>query len=102
MIIEKLVDELSKISHEDQAIVYEAVTVMANANGKVIELYTKTFIVHPETYTNTMDALDGLRSLSRVRGRDLRYGSEVREEEDGLFRIYELEYDEGTENESRK
>lgn len=102
MIIEELADELLKLSDEDQAMVYDVVKQMANADGKVVELYTKTFIVHPETYTEMREALDALRSLSRVRGRDLRYGSEVREEDDGMWRIYELEYNEETGNEGGK
>lgn len=95
--IEEIVAELTKLSDIDQATIYEAVKLLANADGKVIELYTKSLVVHPETYTNKKDALDALRQLSRAVGRDLRYGSEIRKGEDGLLRIYELEYDEETE-----
>lgn len=94
MIEEKVVAELSKMSCIDQVAIYGVIEAMANADGKVVELYTKTFIVHPEAYMNDTDALAALRQLSRVRGRDLRYGSEIRRDDDGLLRIYELENDE--------
>lgn len=60
---------------------------------KVIEkhLVTNVFLVHPEGHEHWAGALGRLRMLSQERGKDLRKGSEVRQEDDGLWRVYELE-----------
>lgn len=60
---------------------------------KVIEkhLTTNVFLVHPEGHEYGFGALGRLRTLGQERGKDLRGGSEVRQGEDGLWRVYELE-----------
>jgi len=64
-----------------------------NQMEKVIEqhLVTNVFLVHPEGHKVWAAALGRLRMLGRERGKDLREGSEVRQEDDGLWRVYELE-----------
>lgn len=60
---------------------------------KVIEkhLVTNVFLVHPEGHEHWAGAIGRLRMLSQEKGKDLREGSVVRQGEDDLWRIYELE-----------
>ena len=61
--------------------------------NRVTEIHTITnvFIVHPEGHKHWVGARSQLRMIGRERGRDLRKDSDVRQEEDGLWRVYELE-----------
>ncbi len=66
--------------------------IMMENTERVIESDTITkniFLLHKQGYGKEQKAINALRLLSRERGRDLRYDSEIREGTDGLYRIYE-------------
>lgn len=65
--------------------------VLAIKTKRVTEIHTITnvFIVHPEGHKHWAGAKGQLRMIGRER--DLLKGSDVRQEEDGLWRVYELE-----------